>query len=848
MKKEFTTYQKYADLLRRKWSVTLLLALVSGIQANGAPNPTKASVSTGFNNRSIAIKPAIFAGEKVTSFTLINADTEKEIQTISNGAVLKLSSLPTRNLNIRANTYPATVGSVKFVLTGVQKLDQTQTEKPYAVFGDSGGDYYPWVPTNGSYTLKCTPYSGKAGTGTAGTALTISFKVETGTTSLRPYVTAVRPAKGATNVPLDQSISVDLKYPGGNYIRTTTVNTSTVKLYSVSSSGTKTQVSGTAVNSTAAGDAVTLSASLKLNTTYEFQITSGVKDDNGNSLIPFTSRFKTTSTSTPSNLSGVSFTEKTLVTTSFGKDGFTSLVIGPDRRLYAATSGGKIERWDIRSDGTITNHKTISPFGSSRRLLIGFHFAPSATASNLIAFISHSSPLFTGAPEWSGKISRVNLNNPASPKVVDYVINLPRSYKDHSTNSIDFGPDGALYFSQGSATAMGSLDGAWGNRPEKILNAAILRLDINKAQQQGLPINVKTQEGGTYNPYSSSAPLTIYATGIRNTYDIVWHSNGSLYVPGNGSAAGGNTPALASGTVWSNGQKYTGPSIPAMTDIRQTMSDYLFRVVKGGYYGHPNILRKEFILNGGNPTSGTDAGEVTAYKVGTPKEPKYKGYIYNFGLNKAPAGIIEYRSNAFGGKLKGKMLMCRFSGGDDLIVLAPSSSNPNSITATEGIKIPGFRRPFSNPLDVIEDVKTGNLYISEYYDANGDGQPRITLLKADKPATSSSAIAERVITDPFTELDTEETRLNVSVYPNPNPGDNLHTVVRNFGFTEKVTLTLHNALGQVIETSELVTDDQGTGSQDITLHQQVLPGVYILKAAGESGNTQTKVVVEKFLT
>ncbi|MDQ3291421.1 MAG: Ig-like domain-containing protein, partial [Bacteroidota bacterium] len=815
MKKEFTTYQKIADLLSKKWPITLLLTFMWSFQVNGGTIPAKAIASTVSNNRFTTIKPAVFAGEKVVSFTLINADTEKEIQTIANGAVLKLSSLPTRNLNIRANTYPATVGSVKFVLSGVQVLNQTQTEKPYAVFGDSGGDYYPWVPTNGSYTLKCTPYTGKAGSGTAGTALTISFKVETGATNPRPYVTAVRPTNGATNVPLDQSISVDLKYPGGNYIRTTTVNTSTVKLYSVSSSGTKTLVAGTAVNSTAAGDAVTLSATLKLSTTYEFQITDGVKDDNGNSLISFSSRFKTTSTSTPSNLSGVSFTEKTLITTSFGKDGFTSLVIGPDRRLYAATSGGKIERWDIKSDGTITNHKTISPFGSSRRLLIGFHFAPSATASNLIAFISHSSPLFTGAPEWSGKISRINLNNPASPQVVDYVTNLPRSYKDHSTNSIDFGPDGALYIAQGSATAMGSLDGAWGNRPEKILNAAILRLDLTKAQQKGLPINVKTQEGGTYNPYASGAPLTIYATGIRNAYDIVWHSNGSLYVPGNGSAAGGNTPALPSGTVWSNGQKYTGASIPAITDIRQTMGDYLFRIVKGGYYGHPNILRHEYIMNGGNPTSGSDPGEVTAYKVGTPKEPKYRGYIYNFGLNKAPAGIIEYRSNAFGGKLKGKMLMCRFSGGDDLIVLAPNASNPNSITATEGIKIPGLRRPFSNPLDVIEDVKTGNLYISEYYDANGDGQPRITLLKADKPATSGSAIAERVITNPFTELDTEETGLSVSVYPNPNPGDNLHVEIRNFGFNEKVTLTLHDAVGQVIQTATLVTDDQGNGNQDI---------------------------------
>ncbi|QMU30470.1 Ig-like domain-containing protein [Adhaeribacter radiodurans] len=845
MKKVSTYYQKFTDLFIRKWSVTLLLSLVWGMQANGSTSLAKANSATAPNTHSTSVTRAAYALQRVVSFTLINADNEQPIQTIANGAVLKLSSLPTRNLNIRANTDPATVGSVRFVLSGSQSLTQMQTEKPYALFGDSGGDYYPWVPTNGSYKLVCTPYTGGAGSGTAGTALTISFTVETGTTSIRPYVTAVRPANGATNIALDQSVSVDLRYPGGNYIRTTTVNTSTVKLYSVSSTGTKTQVSGTTVNSTAAGDAVTLSAPLKLSTTYEFQITSGVKDDNGNSLIPFTSRFKTTSTATPpGNLDGVSFTEKTLITTSFGSDGFTTLVIGPDHRLYAATSGGKIERWDIRTDGTITNHKTISPFGSSRRLLIGFHFAPSATASNLIAFISHSSPLFTSAPEWSGKISRINLNNPSSPQVVDYVINLPRSYKDHSTNSIDFGSDGALYFTQGSATAMGSLDGAWGNRPEKILNGAVLRLDITKAQQQGLPVNVKTQEGGTYNPYSSSAPLTIYATGVRNAYDLVWHSNGALYVPTNGSAAGGNTPALPSGTVWSNGAKYTGSSIPVMTDVRQTMNDYLFRVVKGGYYGHPNILRHEFILNGGNPTSGSDPGEVTAYKVGTPKEPNYRGYIYNFGTNKSPNGIIEYKSNAFGGKLRGKMLVCRFSGGDDLMVLAPSSTNPNSITVTEGIKVPGLRRPFANPLDVIEDVKTGNLYLSEYYDANGDGQPRITLLKADKPATSGSAIAERVVTDPFTEFSSEETGLSVAVFPNPSTGDNLHTEVKNFGFQEKVTLTLHDAVGQVIQTSTLVTDDQGAGSQDIALHQQVLRGVYILKAASASGNTQTKVVIE----
>jgi hypothetical protein len=744
-------------------------------------------------------------------------------------------------LNIRANTYPAKIGSVYFTLTGAQVHNQMQTDAPLALFGDSKGDYNPWIPTNGTYTLKCTPYSEAAGKGTSGTSLTIKFTVNTGTTDVRPYVTAVRPTNGTTNVPLDQSISVDLKYPGGNFINTSTVNTNTVKLFKVYSTG-NVQVTGTAVNSTAAGDAVTLSAKLSPNTNYMFQITSGVKDDNGNALIPFSSKFKTTATSTDCGyLCNVSFTEKILINNSFSTTGFTTLVIGPDHRLYAATSAGKIERWDIKSDGTIANRVTISPFGTTKRLLIGFRFAPNATASNLIAFISHSAPVFTNAPEWSGKISRINLTTPSKPQVIDYVINLPRSYKDHSTNSLDFGRDGALYFPQGSNSAMGALDGAWGNRPEKLLSGAILRLDLTKAQQQGLPVNVKTQEGGSYNPYATNAPLTIYATGVRNAYDLVWHSNGELYVPANGSAAGGNTPALVKGTKWSNGTTYTGATVPAMADVRQTMGDFLIRVVKGGYYGHPNQLRHEYIMNGGNPTSAADPAEVTGYKVGTPKEPNYRGYTYSFGLNKSPNGIIEYKSNAFNGKLKGKMLVCRFSGGDDLMVLDPDATNKSKITATEGIKIPGFRRPFANPLDVIEDVKTGNLYISEYYDSNGDGQPRITLLKANVPATSTAAresFTEELISTP------DQTTLAVNVYPNPNPGDNLHVEVQNFAAQEPVTFTLYNMVGQIIHTSSIVTNADGIANSEITLTQPLQHGVYILKAAGTSGSTQAKVVVE----
>jgi uncharacterized repeat protein (TIGR02543 family) len=719
-----------------------------------------------------------------------------------------------------------------------------------STFLNVGASYStPGVSIAGMGLTSSTAYAGIFATHrNATSAVTYTFDDFAIKTSLRPYVTAVRPADGATYVPLDQSVSVDLAYPSGKSINGNTVSASTVKLHTVAVGG-GTEVTGTAVNATAAGDAITLSAPLKAGTTYEFSISDQVKDGNGYAMIPFTSRFTTTSFNpeTPTDLQGVSFTEQILIDNTFGTAGFTSLVIGPDRRLYAASADGKIERWDIKADGTITNRVTITPFGSTKRLLIGFDFDPAATATNLIAWISHSSGDFINPADWSSKISRINLNNPASPQVMDYVINLPRSYKDHTVNSMDFGPDGALYIVQGSNTAMGEPDLAWGERPERLLTAAVLRLDIAKAQQTTLPINAKTADGGTYNPYSSTAPLTIYASGVRNAYDLVWHSNGELYVPTNGSAAGGSTPALLSGTKWSNGQIYSGPDIQAMVDVRASQGDYLFRVQKGGYYGHPNRLRNEYIMNGGNPTDRQDPGEVVwtengvtyGYPVGTPVEPNYRGWAYDFGLNISPNGIIEYKSNAFDGKLKGKLLVCRFSGGDDVMVLEPGATNKDIIRATEGIKIPGLRRPFANPLDIIEDVRTGNLYISEYFDGNGDGQPRITLLKADQPATiNSTSVASAAL-----QKEAGGGSL-LEVYPNPSPGGKLYINIKDFGKHETINLSISDMAGRVIQSKTISTDEFGASETDLTIEKTTNQGLYIIRAESASVVKSNKLLIQ----
>ncbi|RAJ92301.1 putative secreted protein (Por secretion system target), partial [Larkinella arboricola] len=126
---------------------------------------------------SVTVGAAPVAQQTLVSFSLINATTDQEIRVLSNGEQINLATLGTRNINIRANTNPATVGSVKMVLGGKQSRTQTDNGVPYALFGDSNGNFNNWTPALGSYTLTGTPYTASSAGGTAGVPLTISFTV-----------------------------------------------------------------------------------------------------------------------------------------------------------------------------------------------------------------------------------------------------------------------------------------------------------------------------------------------------------------------------------------------------------------------------------------------------------------------------------------------------------------------------------------------------------------------------------------------------------------------------------------------------------------------------------------------
>jgi uncharacterized repeat protein (TIGR03803 family) len=125
-------------------------------------------------------------GFSVRGFTLINVDTDEPIRELREGDMIDYGQIGTRNINIRANTFPQKVGSVEFLLNGQRRA--VENLPPYAI----GGDHYPDT-TNykafplaaGEYQLEAIPYSAQQRRGMAGWSRQISFMVLEGNRTAR---------------------------------------------------------------------------------------------------------------------------------------------------------------------------------------------------------------------------------------------------------------------------------------------------------------------------------------------------------------------------------------------------------------------------------------------------------------------------------------------------------------------------------------------------------------------------------------------------------------------------------------------------------------------------------------
>jgi len=340
-------------------------------------------------------------------------------------------------------------------------------------------------------------------------------------------------------------------------------------------------------------------------------------------------------------------------------DGPTCLAFGPDSCLYVGTNKGNVLKFEINDDGTATKvlETTIIAATESTefRSIRGIAFDPTDISDPPDVYLSHSG-IFHGSssayedPAINGKISvlkGVNLDMKD-----DVVTGLPVSDHDHSVNGIQFNDNGDLFIQVGGNTNSGvpGLLSSSGLQGENIIGSATLVAKLSDASFNG---TIEYTSTGKMVPNDG---IMVFATGERNSYDLVFHSNGNIYATDNGPSAG-----------------LGGESVTCTTQHRgRNFPDKLNLLLQGGFYGHPNRAR----------------GECTFFS-GPQSHSSYIAPIAE--LPSSSFGIAEFVTNHFGQQLKGDLIIGKSKGPLMRVILSNQGDRvafgPGSLVSEGGMAV-----------------------------------------------------------------------------------------------------------------------------------------------------------------
>ena len=480
----------------------------------------------------------------------------------------------------------------------------------------------------------------------------------------------------------------------------------------------------------------------------------------------------------------------------------TSLQFGPDGRLYVSQQDGTIYAYTIRrQEGTnnyeVTNVEAILMVKNmpnhdddgtinntlNKRQVTGIFV--SGTKLNPILYVSSSDPRIAGPSgdtnldTNSGVISRLSWNGSSWDKV-DLVRGFPRSEENHSINGIQIDADtNTLYTVIGGNTNSGAPSQNFASLTEYAYSCAILSIDLDAID--AIPSKFDSSLGSFYkydlptlddpdrtnttgnndvnDPWGGNdglnqaklvqgGPVQIYATGLRNAYDLLITSSpgneGRMYTVDNGPNGGwgghpdGEGPATegisnATNRYLAGEPGSTGPG-PGGDPKVNNLDNLHFVTGQGFYGGHPTPIRAN-PTGAGLYTNDTDDASQGTWRTQAadlpvdwpPVPPSMANPIEGNYLEPGVAdnalatfttstnGIAEYTASNFNNSLQGDLLVTSFGGNLERIEL--------NAAGTEATNVETFASNFGTlPIDVIAqgdaDPFPGTIWVITYASNN----------------------------------------------------------------------------------------------------------------------------------